>query len=218
MPQKAATTPPQASPTITNIEKKPAQRRRLWPVLLALMFPVLVLVAVGAWWFSSRASDELLYQTRSNNTGRMSALLTLGVDANARDRTQSTPLMGAAWRGQTEAVKILLAHGAAINARNGNNETPLILAAKEGHTDIVRLLLDKNPDVNAKDGDGWTCLMWASWGGYAETVKLLLSTGVRVDAQNTRGETASYLAHKKQYFAIGNQLDRQLPSPDTLKP
>jgi len=43
--------------------------------------------------------------------------------------------MGAAWRGQTDAVKVLLEHGANLNARNKNGETPLILARRRTHRD-----------------------------------------------------------------------------------
>jgi len=146
------------------------------------------------------------YQTRHDHTVKMRLLLLLGADANAKDETESTPLMGAAWRGQTDAVKMLLEHGANLNARNKSGETPLILAAKEGHTEIIRLLLDRNPDVNAKDNDGWTCLMWAAWNGYTETVKMLLNTGVRVSARNNAGETAEFLAAKKLHSDIAALL------------
>jgi len=189
----------QPPPTIPSFEKEPAKQRQRWPLLVGLTAFGLAVLLICGWWLSARAGDELLYQTRYDNTGRMRVLLLLGADVNQRDSGESTALMGAAWRGQTDAVKLLLANSADANARNLPNETPLILAAKEGHTGIVRLLLDKNPDVNAKDSDGWTCLMWAAWGGHTDTVKLLLSTGIKVEAQNNLGETAQTLASKKSH-------------------
>lgn len=203
-------TVPHPQPPVATFDRKPVKlRRQLWPMVVGLAALLLSILIVSGWWFSARAGDELLYQTKNDNPVRMRVLLFLGADVNARDAVGSTPLSGAAWRGQTDAVKILLSHGADANARNRSNETPLILAAKEGHTEILRLLLDKNPDVNARDSDGWTCLMWASWGGHADTVKLLLSTGIRAGSQNNRGETAQTLAYKQQHYDIASWIAKE---------
>ena len=209
LPQQRTAPRQKPAPTVPSFDREPVKRRQLWPMAVGLLSLGLAILLVGGWWFSARAGDELLYQTRYDHTVRMRLLLLVGANVNVRDGSESTPLMGAAWRGQTDAVKILLANGADANARNKLNETPLILAAKEGNTDIVRLLLDKNPDLNAKDSDGWTCLMWASWGGHADTVKLLLSTGIRVGAQNNRGETAQTLATKKSHYDIAGLLAKE---------
>lgn len=201
------------APTVPSVEKEPPARRQLWPLLIGLAALGFAILLITGWWLSARSGDELLYQTRHDNTGRMRVLLMLGANVNARDATESTPLMGAAWRGQADAVKLLLANSADINARNVSNETPLILAAKEGHSDIVRLLLDKNPDLNAKDINGWTSLMWAAWGGYAETTKLLLSTGIRVGAKNNSDETARTLAAKRSHYDVMMMLDKADSTP-----
>ncbi len=210
-PQTAPRSRP--APTVPSVEKEPSARRQLWPLLVGLAALGFAILLITGWWFSARSGDELLYQTRYDNTGRMRLLLLLGANANARDATESTPLIGAAWRGQTDAVKLLLGNGADINARNIRNETPLILAAKEGHSDIVRMLLDKNPDLNAKDINGWTSLMWAAWGGYLDTTKLLLSTGIRVGARNNSGETAQSLAAKRSHYDVAMLLDKADSTP-----
>lgn len=204
--------PPQTAPrpkpatTVPSFDPKPATRRQLWPMVIGFSALALAVLLIAGWWVSTHSDSELLYQTRHDNTVKMRLLLLLGANPNAKDETESTPLMGAAWRGQTDAVKMLLEHGANLNARNKSGETPLILAAKEGHTEIIRLLLDRNPDVNAKDNDGWTCLMWAAWNGYTETVKILLNTGVRISARNNAGETAEFLAAKKLHSDIATLL------------
>ena len=139
MGQKPTVLTPQPAPTVKSVERLTAKRRRrLWPMLVGAMVFVVTILLVCGWWFSTRSADELLYQTRNDNPTRMRLLLALGADVNARDRGESTPLMGAAWRDQTEAVKILLANGAALNARNRNNETPLILAAHRYRQAVAR--------------------------------------------------------------------------------
>jgi ankyrin repeat protein len=85
----------------------------------------------------------------------MQLLLLVGVNVNARDSTGSTARMCAAWRGQTEAVKILLDKGADINVRKAHR-TALLLAAEQGNKEVVRMLFNKNPDLNARDDSGWT--------------------------------------------------------------
>lgn len=203
MPSPSPPTAPRPKPatTVPSFEPKPT-RRQLWPMVIGFSALALAVLLIAGWWISAHSDSELLYQTRHDHTVKMRLLLLLGANANAKDETDSTPLMGAAWRGQIDAVKMLLDHGANLNARNKSGETPLILAAKEGHSEIVRLLIDRNPDLNAKDNDGWTCLMWAGWNGHTDTVKVLLTTGVRVGAKNNLGETAENLAAKKLHYDI----------------
>ncbi|MEK6334233.1 MAG: ankyrin repeat domain-containing protein [Acidobacteriota bacterium] len=197
---------PKPPTTVPSVEPKPAVRRQLWPMVIGFSALALAVLLIGGWWISTHSDSELLYQTRNDHTVKMRLLLMLGANVNAKDETDSTPLMGAAWRGQSDAAKMLLEHSANLNARNKSGETPLILAAKEGRSEIVRLLLDRNPDLNAKDNDGWTCLMWAAWNGHTDTVKLLLNTGVRVTAKNNLGETAEFLATKKLHYDIATLL------------
>jgi ankyrin repeat protein len=202
MSQPQTTPRPKPATTVPSVEPTATPRRQLWPMVIGFSALALALLLIGGWWISAHSDSELLYQTRHDHTVKMRLLLMLGANVNAKDETESTPLMGAAWRGQTDAVKMLLEYGANLNARNKSGETPLILAAKEGRSEIVRLLLDRNPDLNAKDNDGWTCLMWAAWNGHTDTVKLLLNTGVRVAARNNLGETAEFLAAKKLHIDI----------------
>jgi hypothetical protein len=203
MPPPQVTRQAKPAPTVAGVDKgKTGSGCALWPMFIGLLAFGLALLLVGGWWLSGHLNSELLYQARHDHTVKMRMLLLLGADVNAKDETESTPLMGAAWRGQTDTVKTLLTHGANPNFRNKAGETALILSAKNGNTEIVRMLIDKNADLNAKDNDGWTCLMWAAWIGNTDTVRLLVSTGVRVSAKNNLGETAQYLARKKNYYAL----------------
>ena len=48
-----------------------------------------------------------------------------------------TPLMWAAWKGQTDAVKWLIAASAKLDRQEKWGRTALVLAADEGHVDVV---------------------------------------------------------------------------------
>ena len=193
-------------PSIGLAQSSPPRRRR-WPIVSGIGVITLgLLLIITFWWIGAQGGDELLYQTQFDHTTKMQLLLLIGVNVNARDNTGSTALMGAAWRGQTDAVKILLDKSADVNVRNFRTETALLLAAKQGNTEIVRLLLDKNPDVNAKDDNGWTSLMWAAWGGHQDTAKVLLNRGAEVRTRNNYAETAVTLAEKKNHYEIVDLL------------
>ena len=204
-PRQTLKAPPPGPTVPAGMSMAPPSRarRRLWPILVGVAVIALgVLLITTIWWVGARGGDELLYQTRFDHTSKMQLLLLIGVNVNAKDSTGSTALMGAAWRGQTDAVRILLDKGADVNVRNSRTETALLLAAKQGNTEIVRMLLDKNPDLNAKDDDGWTSLMWASWGGHEDTVKVLLNRGAAVRVKNNYSETAAMLAEKNNHPEI----------------
>ena len=66
------------------------------------------------------------------------ALINQGVDVNAKDITAgsvpgSTPLMYAAWKGDTAVVNALLQKGAEVNAQNKYGLTALLRATNKGH-------------------------------------------------------------------------------------
>ena len=67
-----------------------------------------------------------------------------------------TPLMLAAFRGNTAAVINLLERGADVNARDGDGDTALMFAAYKGHALVVALLLQYGANVYARARNGWT--------------------------------------------------------------
>lgn len=119
----------------------------------------------------------------------------------------STPLMGAAHAGQTDAVKLLLDRGAAIDAKNFMEMTALHLASCTGKTATVQLLIQRGASVNPHNpGDGSayiisTPLMCAGYSGHLDTVKVLLAAGANINARNYFGKTVLH------YAAANGQLD-----------
>ena len=67
-----------------------------------------------------------------------------------------TPLMLAAFRGDTAGVINLLERGADVNARDADGDTALMFAAFRGHALVVALLLQYGANVHARARNGWT--------------------------------------------------------------
>jgi ankyrin repeat protein len=107
-------------------------------------------------------------------------LLEHGVDVNAEDKDQSSPLHSASYSGKLEIARALLDHGAKANLKNDRGETPLHQVSRgeyESQADgvsIAKLLLDRGVDANSRDENGVTSLHLASWCGKLEIARLLL--------------------------------------------
>lgn len=101
------------------------------------------------------------------------------VDVNARDGDGSTPLMKAAYIGNSYFVETLLRHGAEVNARNGNGINALMAAVYAGRPDIARMLIEHGADVNVRDERGNIALRLAGERGSEELAGLLRGAGAR---------------------------------------
>jgi ankyrin repeat protein len=98
-----------------------------------------------------------------------------------------TPLMLAAFRGDTAAVVNLLERGADVNARDKDGDTALMFAAFRGHALVVALLLQYGANVYARARNGWTAKKAAQSGLHhriAETLRLAEAAGARSVAQH----------------------------------
>ena len=66
--------------------------------------------------------------------------LVAGVDVNAKDVWNATPLLHAANQGHKEIAELLIANGAGVNSKAVTGETPLDSAIKRKHTETADLL------------------------------------------------------------------------------
>jgi ankyrin repeat protein len=115
-------------------------------------------------------------------------LLKHGADVNAQSLADPvsfilggarSPLMWAAYRGDTKIMKLLIAAGADVNGE-GFFGTPLAQAAWADQTAAARLLIERGADVKqVPHGIDYTALHWAasSEHGDASLVNLLLNHG-----------------------------------------
>jgi ankyrin repeat protein len=126
-------------------------------------------------------------------------LLELGLDVNARDKRQETPLHFACSCGNFETAQVLLNHGAKLNALNADGHTPLHKASQAQRSysgdsifddlRVVRLLLEHGADVNAQDKDQETPLHVASSMSKYPIAQQLLDCGADVNARNADDQT-----------------------------
>jgi ankyrin repeat protein len=101
-------------------------------------------------WDHNRA---LFLASCVGNLSATRALLQAGVDANARDTLNRSPLHHAAGMGHLEIVKALLDAGANVNARDDRALTPLHYAVKAVNENVAVLafLIESGAYVNARD-------------------------------------------------------------------
>ncbi len=106
-----------------------------------------------------------------------------------------TPLIKAAYHGQSKAVDFLLEHGAEIKAIDWRGNTALLHAAYNGHTIIVKTLLEHGAHINERNNLNWNALMQACIGGHFDTAQYLLEHGSPTDEiDKEKGVTALTLA------------------------
>jgi ankyrin repeat protein len=84
-----------------------------------------------------------------------------------------TPLMLAAFRGDTAGVINFLERGADVNARDGDGDTALMFAAHKGYGLIVALLLQYGANVYARARNGWTAKKAAQSGLHEHIADML---------------------------------------------
>lgn len=130
------------------------------------------------------------------------------VQVDAPNAADETPLMMAALRADTEAMKALLAKGAQVNREGW---TPLHYAASGPSSAPVRLLLDLGAAVNARAPNGNTPLMQAARFGAEDSVGVLLDRGADRSLRNARNYTAADYARLDGREAMARQVDVSPP-------
>jgi len=117
-----------------------------------------------------------------------------GADIDAKGDRGSTPLFGAACRGDMDVAELLINGGADIDFTDERGWPPLHGAALQGHADMVEFLLDEGAGVDVTGGSGQAALHWAAFGGHASVANVLLEHDAGVDAADDTGQTALDLA------------------------
>ena len=84
-----------------------------------------------------------------------------------------TPLMLAAFRGDTAGVMRLLETGADVNARDRDGDTALMFAAYKGRGLVAALLLQYGANVYARARNGWTAKKAAQSGLHEQVADML---------------------------------------------
>jgi ankyrin repeat protein len=114
-----------------------------------------------------------------------------GLDLEAANNANETPLMMAALKGETDWARKLVERGAKINREGWS---PVHYAASAPEPAVLALLLDKGGDLNARSPNGTTPLMMAARYGNDLSVDLLLKRGADPTLRNQQNLSASDFA------------------------
>lgn len=134
-------------------------------------------------------TTPLHYAVLYGNLESVRILLDRGANVNARNKSDATPLIFAAYN--FEKTRLLVEKGADVNVHSSRGMTPLKVAASvHGNIATLRYLLDKGAVVKQIDESGSDALQIAALKGDADMVRLLLQKGADPRAVNRGGFTA----------------------------
>lgn len=155
--------------------------------------------------------SALIILLKKNSVDLAQVVLDRGADVNQAAVNGLTPLMTAAFNGQTNMALQLLAKKADPRALDQLQKNAMTYAAGEGHTDIVTLLLTSGVDPNAVYHNDLTALMWAAGFGKTATVKALLAAGANPLLKDNRGKTAEDIAREQKFSETAQVLAAGVP-------
>lgn len=136
-------------------------------------------------------------------------LIDHGADIEAKDNSNDTPIIEAAWGGRPNLTKLLIEKGAKVNAQSANGKTPLHWASEnlpngspsitaEGRLAVVQILLENKANVNAKDSQGYTPLDLATKSEKSDIASLLKKHGGKHSDTFKKEKIAQQKAEKER--------------------
>jgi hypothetical protein len=138
-------------------------RGTAWPLDVAVQQArvdmVELLLANGAKFHGGELAKAALAGNQDQSFAMITALLKAGADVNSRHEYGFTPLFGASYKGNKNAVELLLAQpGIKLDETTDDGDTALMAAAEHGHAEIVEMLLNAGADVRITDVGGETAI------------------------------------------------------------
>lgn len=134
---------------------------------------------------------RLIEAAKQGEIDGLRALLSEGLDVNARAADGSTALHWAVYNENQVAIDLLLRANAAVDVANQLGVTPLWVASSIDSATIVGKLLKAGANPNVAPMTGGTPLMLVSQRGDVASVELLLKHGANANAtEAANGQTA----------------------------
>jgi uncharacterized membrane protein YfcA len=157
---------------------------------------VMAVLLLGQVSSRALASDEALFRAIEGDDERaaMALVRSGGLDLNARNAQDETPLHRAVEKGMTSLTRVLVQAGADPNARSRNGESALHLASLDADPVIADLLLEAGADPLARNADGESVLMWASLSGHIAVAQRLLRRGADANVKDLKGNLPLHAA------------------------
>ncbi|KAI4117520.1 MAG: hypothetical protein LQ345_002277 [Seirophora villosa] len=126
----------------------------------------------------------------------LASYLSISMDeVDVFDSWGRTPLMWAAWRGDSQSVSILLEHGADPHATSSDGNSVIIYATYGGSLQCMKLILETGADINQMSQSLLTPAMGGSQlGDNTAIAKVRLTRGAAIEASRQQKFTPLYVA------------------------
>ena len=131
----------------------------------------------------------------------------------------NTMLIASVFLNQPEMFKLALTLKADVNAaarRDGSSRAPILLAVQIGRIEFVKLVQDAKGKCDVGDVNGNTLLHYAAERGNLALVKAVVPA-VKIDAVNNAGETALFVAVRRNQLAVAKMLLQLVGDADAQK-
>ena len=160
---------------------------------------------------ATTANEALLFDAaRAGRVDLIDAFVAKGANLNARDARGFTPIIIAAYNGQSAMVDGLIAAGAdACLADMAQGNTALMGAAVRGYDAIAQRLIAAGCDVNTRNMQGQTALMMAAMFDRATQAKMLLDAGADPTFADQAGRTAEAIARQQNNKEVLGALTKR---------
>jgi len=163
--------------------------------------------------FISACSDtEALHEAvKKNSISEINSLIEKGVDINAKNQNNATPVDVALCNGYYEVAKLLIEKGAKVDeAAVFNGQTVLqrviCIATSPNYEETAIFMIKKGYSINVKDDLGKTSLHYAAEIRFTEISRLLIEKGVDVNAKDNAGNTPLHNAATNNCIEIAKLL------------
>ena len=129
------------------------------------------------------------------------------LDINATDIDGKTPLMWAASRRDSEAVKALIINGADPNICNRYSQSALMRAVKSNSLACVELLLQAGASIVHKDFQQFSIMHYAAvFSNDVQLVRCLRSVGAEIEERECRGLTPIFYTALNNHYRAARAL------------
>jgi ankyrin repeat protein len=131
-----------------------------------------------------------------------------GLDVNAKNSLDWTPLQSAAFHGRFNIVQYLISKGANLNTENKAGKTALNYAVEKAYLEIVKYFIEvQDLDVNTKNSLAWTPLHQAAFNGRLNISRYLVRQGADLESQSNLVDSPLHLAIWNHYSEIIEYLE-----------
>ena len=159
--------------------------RNIIPISFCLL---ITLITAG---LTAQNQEDLSMQLHnavlSGDIEQVKSLISDGVDINANNQLNWTPLHTAVRNNRIEIIEFLLENSANVDAVDARGQTALQFAVESGQKEIVELLIEKDADINILDERQESALSLARKTGQAEIAEILIENGALEQRGNQRG-------------------------------